>query len=127
MEISRLDHLVLTVKNIEKTAAFCENVMGMQREAFGNGRLALKFGSHKINLHAHPSFLEPRADVPEPGSADLCFVVEQPLEAVIAHLEACGVEIVDGPRPTQGARGTMRSVYIRDPDRNLIELSNYVG
>ncbi len=127
IQLDRLDHLVLTVRDIEATCAFYERVMGMRRRRFGDGRTALHFGRCKINLHPHPSPIEPRAEHPLPGSADLCFVSKTALPAVIAHLEACGVAIEVGPMAQAGAEGAMRSVYFRDPDGNLIEISVYDG
>jgi catechol 2,3-dioxygenase-like lactoylglutathione lyase family enzyme len=125
MRIERLDHLVLTVADIERTCAFYTRVLGMEVVKFGDGRTALKFGRQKINLH--PAYNIPGlvADQPTPGSADLCFIAETPLAEVTAHLESCGVPIVAGPGPRAGAIGTIQSVYIRDPDRNLVEISNY--
>jgi len=125
MEIDRLDHLVLTVASIERTCAFYASVLGMEVVTFGAGRTALKFGRQKINLHQAGSEVDPKAARPTPGSGDLCFVAVTPLEQVIAHLGACGIAIELGPVPRAGAIGEMRSVYFRDPDRNLIEVSNY--
>ncbi|MDH3597454.1 MAG: VOC family protein [Rhodospirillales bacterium] len=123
--LERLDHLVLTVRDIEATSAFYEKVLGMRRETFGEGRTALHYGRQKINLHPHPSPIDPKAAKPDPGSADLCFVAATPLEQVIAHLETCGVAVELGPVPRSGAQGPMTSVYFRDPNDNLIEVSNY--
>ncbi len=123
--LDRLDHLVLTVRDIDATCRFYESVLGMRRESFGEGRIALHFGRQKINLHPYPSPVEIVAKDPRPGSADLCFVTETPIAQVAAHLEACGVEIEMGPVERTGAEGTLRSVYCRDPDGNLIEVSNY--
>ena len=125
--LDRLDHLVLTVDDIERSCAFYEGVLGMRRECFGEGRVALRFGRQKINLHPNPSPYDPVAATPKPGTADLCFVVEGSLEAVIARLNACGVEILDGPVARSGAEGPIMSVYCRDPDGNLIEISRYGG
>jgi catechol 2,3-dioxygenase-like lactoylglutathione lyase family enzyme len=123
--IDRLDHLVLTVRDIDTTCAFYQKVLGMERETFCNVRTALKFGRQKINLHAHPSLLEPRAENPEPGSADFCLVTKTPIDQVVDHLGACGVAIEDGPRPAKGALGNMHSIYFRDPDNNLVEIACY--
>jgi catechol 2,3-dioxygenase-like lactoylglutathione lyase family enzyme len=124
--IDRLDHLVLICRDIEKTCAFYETVLGMTREVFGEGRVALKFGRQKINLHPHPTPHQPLvADVPVPGTADLCFITTTPMPAVVAHLKTCDVAIIDGPVKRTGALGPMTSVYLRDPDRNLIEISVY--
>lgn len=128
IEIEGLDHLVLTVRNVEATCDFYERVLGMRRQAFGEGRLALHFGRQKINLHPHPTPHRPLvAATAEPGTADLCFLVATPLAAVEAHLKACGVGIVLGPVDKSGAEGPLLSLYCRDPDGNLIELSNRVG
>ena len=125
MEIERLDHLVLTVADIDRTCAFYTRVLGMEVVKFGDGRTALKFGRQKINLHAADNIPSLVADKPTPGSADLCFIAVTPLAEVMAHLENCGVPIVAGPGPRAGAIGTIQSVYLRDPDRNLVEISNY--
>ena len=125
MQIDRIDHVVLTVADIEATVAFYTHVLGMTRVTFGGGRTALAFGAHKINLHQAGFEFEPKAARPTPGSADLCFVVDDDLAQVIAHLKAHGVLIEEGPIPRTGATGPIRSIYLRDPDGNLIELSNY--
>lgn len=124
MNISHLDHLVLTVADLEATIDFYTRVLGMQVSTFGEGRKALTFGNQKINLHQAGSEFEPKADRPMPGSADLCFIVATPLEQMIAHLQSQQAVIVEGPVQRTGATGPIRSVYLRDPDRNLIELSN---
>jgi len=124
MNISHLDHLVLTVADIETTVDFYTRVLGMQVVTFGEGRKALAFGNQKINLHQARREFEPKAERPTPGSADLCFIVATPLDRVIAHLETQGVSIIEGPVQRTGATGPIRSVYVRDPDLNLIELSN---
>jgi catechol 2,3-dioxygenase-like lactoylglutathione lyase family enzyme len=126
MRVDRLDHLVLTVSDLDATVAFYTDVLGMEAQTFGDGRRALHFGQSKINLHVAGHEFEPKAAHPAPGSADLCFIVDDPLEAVTAHLAARGVAVIDGPVERTGARGTLRSVYLRDPDNNLIELSNYL-
>ena len=124
MEISKLDHLVLTVKDVEKTTSFYVSVMGMKKEVFGNGRVALKCGDHKINLHEFGKEFEPKAYKPTPGSADLCFLTPTPLNDAMAHVKSCGVEIIEGPVDRTGANGPIRSFYFRDPDDNLIEVAN---
>ncbi|UIP88095.1 VOC family protein [Pseudomonas phenolilytica] len=124
MNISHLDHLVLTVADIETSVDFYTRVLGMQAVTFGEGRKALAFGNQKINLHQAGREFEPKAERPIPGSADLCFIVATPLEQVIAHLKAQQVAILEGPVQRTGATGPIRSVYVRDPDFNLIELSN---
>ena len=126
MRVTGLDHLVLTVASIERTVEFYERVLGMTREIFGaDKRTALKFGSHKINLHQRGKEFEPKAAAPTPGSADLCFLVDE-FPALETHLAAAGVPILEGPVRRTGARGPMMSYYVRDPDQNLIELSHYV-
>lgn len=125
IRVDRIDHFVLTVASIEATCDFYSRVLGMQVRTFGSGRKALHFGRCKINLHQAGQEYEPKADKPVPGSADLCLIAETPLEQVIAHLRACGVAILEGPVERTGATGTIRSVYFRDPDANLIEVSNY--
>ncbi len=123
--IERLDHLVLTVRDVEMTCAFYTRVMGMTVVSFGEGRKALSFGRQKFNLHTAGKEFEPKAARPTPGSADLCLISSTPLESVITHLEACGVVIEEGPIARTGAVGPITSVYFRDPDDNLIEVSNY--
>ncbi|HLY46863.1 MAG TPA: VOC family protein [Stellaceae bacterium] len=125
ISIARLDHLVLTVADIDRTCAFYTRVLGMEVLRFGEGRTALRFGQQKINLHAADNIPGLVADKPTPGSGDLCFITELPLAEIVAHLGRCGVAIVAGPGPRAGAIGTIQSVYIRDPDMNLVEISNY--
>ncbi len=125
MQIERLDHLVLTVADIARTCEFYTRVLGMEVTTFGEGRTALKFGQQKINLHPADRIPGLVADRPTPGSGDLCFITAVPLDDVTAHLTKCDVPIVAGPGPRAGAIGTIQSVYIRDPDQNLIEISNY--
>jgi len=127
MRIERLDHLVLTVASLEATVDFYTRVMGMTVRAFAGGRLALRFGDQKINLHEAGHEFEPKARVPAPGSADLCFVVEQPLAAWQDHLAEHGVPVVEGPVARTGALGPITSLYFRDPDGNLIEVASYTG
>jgi len=126
MNIDSLDHLVLTVKDLEATSTFYATVLGMEPITFRGGRLALAFGAQKINLHQYGNEFEPKAERPTPGSADLCFVTSVPMEEIVAHLAACAVEIIDGPVARTGAAGPLLSVYFRDPDANLIELANCV-
>ena len=129
--IDSLDHLVLTVRDIDATVAFYERALGMKgirfRTADGGERVALSFGQQKINLHQAGREFEPKAEYPMPGSADLCFLTGRPLDDVIAHLNACDVAILEGPVRRTGATGPLLSVYIRDPDRNLIEISNRIA
>lgn len=122
--IDHLDHLVLTVASIERTCEFYGRVLGMTVETFASGRVALRFGRQKINLHQAGHEFEPKAAQPTPGSADLCFLASTPLEDVEAHLARIGVAIEVGPVLRTGAMGSIVSVYIRDPDGNLIEISN---
>ena len=126
IEIDRLDHLVLTVADIGRTCDFYAQVLGMSVETFGAGRTALKFGRQKFNLHQQGREFEPKADRPTPGSADLCLIATTPLDSIVAHLQAKGVAIEEGPIARTGATGPIVSVYFRDPDQNLIEVSNYV-
>jgi catechol 2,3-dioxygenase-like lactoylglutathione lyase family enzyme len=121
--IDHLDHLVLTTRDLDACVDFYTRVLGMRLETFGAGRLALRFGDQKINLHVAGKEFEPKAAAPTPGSLDLCFLCDRPLDEVIARLDALGVPIIEGPGPRAGATGPIRSVYLRDPDRNLIELS----
>ena len=124
MHIDYLDHLVLTVHDLDSSISFYSQVLGMREETFGEGRKALVFGSQKINLHQAGQEFEPKAEQPTPGSADLCFIVATPLEKVMEELNSHDVAIVEGPVPRTGANGPICSVYVRDPDMNLIELSN---
>jgi catechol 2,3-dioxygenase-like lactoylglutathione lyase family enzyme len=123
--IDRLDHLVLTVENLNVTIAFYTSALNMEVVTFGD-RKALRFGEQKINLHQAGKEFEPKAAHPTPGSGDLCFITRTPLEDVIAHLKASNCVIELGPVGRTGAVGEMRSIYIRDPDLNLIEISNYL-
>ena len=124
MDISHLDHLVLTVANIENTVRFYTSVLGMETETFGKGRMALRFGEQKINLHQAGKEFEPKALKPTPGSADLCFITETPLDEAMEHVRSQGVHIIEGPVTRTGATGPIRSFYFRDPDGNLIEVAN---
>jgi catechol 2,3-dioxygenase-like lactoylglutathione lyase family enzyme len=128
MNIDRIDHLVLTVRNVARTCEFYERVLGMKVVTFGadGGRKALQFGrSSKINLHEYGREFDPHAENPTPGSADLCLITNDTIESVAEHLRACRVSIVLGPVARAGAVGPMMSVYFRDPDLNLIEVSTY--
>ena len=125
--IERIDHFVLTVRDITATCEFYTRVLGMHAVTFGDNRKALHFGSQKINLHEVGSELEPGAANPAPGTADVCFITNINLEQAIEHIQSCGVEIVAGPVQRTGARASLRSIYIRDPDGNLIEISNYIS
>jgi catechol 2,3-dioxygenase-like lactoylglutathione lyase family enzyme len=125
MRIDRLDHFVLTVKDIDATCDFYSRVLGMKAVSFGEGRRALEFGRQKINLHPAGGEFSPHAEHPLPGSADLCLIAAVPLDRVVAHLKDCGVPIIEGPVERTGALGRILSVYFRDPDLNLIEVSEY--
>lgn len=125
MEISRIDHLVLTVGNIDESCRFYSKTLGMNVVTFGEGRRALSFGQQKINLHQFSNEFEPKAYRPTPGSADICLISTTPMEQVIQHLQAVGIEILEGPVARTGAIGPILSVYFRDPDDNLIEVSVY--
>lgn len=125
MLIDRIDHFVLTVRDIDATCDFYERALGMTRETFGAGRTALKFGRQKINLHPAGRELEPKAAHPTPGGGDFCLITRTPIADVVAHLKAAGVEIELMPSPRTGATGPITSVYFRDPDRNLVEVSKY--
>ena len=126
MQIDRIDHIVITAFDLERTIDFYSRVMGMEPVTFAGGRRALAFGRQKINLHQAGREFEPKALKPTPGSMDLCFITETPLADVMAHLKSQGVAIAEGPVPKTGALGPMSSVYFRDPDGNLIEVSNYL-
>jgi catechol 2,3-dioxygenase-like lactoylglutathione lyase family enzyme/RimJ/RimL family protein N-acetyltransferase len=126
MQVDALDHIALTVRNIRATVEFYSNVLGMEIVTFGNGRKALRFGQQKINLHEYGNEFEPKAQNSLPGSSDLCFITQQPLEEVISHLNQCGVAVLGKTVNRTGAIGRITSVYFRDPDLNLIEVSNYI-
>lgn len=127
MKIDRLDHFVLTVADIDATCDFYARVLGMEVVVFGEGRKALSFGIQKINLHHHQHEFEPKARRPTPGSGDFCLITSMPLAQVIEHIRQCGVVIEEGPVRRTGARGPIESVYFRDPDHNLVEVSNYTA
>jgi catechol 2,3-dioxygenase-like lactoylglutathione lyase family enzyme len=125
IRIDRIDHLVLTVADVERTLAFYSRVLGMEPVTFAGGRRALAFGRQKLNLHQAGREYEPKALKPVPGAIDLCFIASTPLEEVIATLKREGVVVIEGPVAKTGALGPMMSVYFRDPDGNLVEVSNY--
>ncbi len=125
MKIERVDHFVLTVARIDATCEFYARVLGMEVVVFGDNRKALTFGAQKINLHEAGNEFEPKALAPTSGSGDFCLITNEPIEAVIDHMRACGIKIEEGPVSRTGATGAITSVYIRDPDENLIEISNY--
>ncbi|MBO1279276.1 VOC family protein [Acinetobacter nosocomialis] len=126
MKISHLDHLVLTVASIENTCNFYQTVLGFEVITFKGDRKALKFGNQKINLHQQGNEFEPKALQPTPGSADLCFISDTPISEVVAHLHQLNIQIEEGPVERTGAMHPILSVYIRDPDQNLIEISNII-
>jgi catechol 2,3-dioxygenase-like lactoylglutathione lyase family enzyme len=125
--MARVDHLVLTVASVERTVAFYAGVLGMEARQFSDGRWALHFGEQKFNLHLSGHEFEPKAAQPVPGSVDLCLVAATPLAEVQAELAAHGVPLVEGPVERAGAIGPIRSVYVRDPDDNLIEIAEYAN
>lgn len=125
--ISSLDHLVLTVRSIEETTSFYTEVLGMEKETFAGGRVALKFGRQKINLHEVGKEFEPKAALPTPGSADICLITSLPIQEAYTRVESRGVEIIEGIVLRAGAIGPIQSFYFRDPDRNLIEVSSYAS
>jgi len=124
--IDRLDHFVLTTAQPDAVIRFYTEVLGMKAEIFGQGRLALKFGCQKINVHVRGREYEPKAQAPGIGTLDFCFIAAVPLEDVIASLDKHNITIIEGPCTKTGAMGPIRSVYFRDPDFNLVEVSEYV-
>lgn len=126
MIIDRIDHLVLTVSDISTTIRFYEEVLGFSAVTFKQNRKALIFGAQKINLHQQEMEFEPKASRPTPGSADLCFITSTPINNVVSETLQAGIPIVEGPVERTGATGEIMSIYIRDPDGNLIEISQYV-
>ena len=125
MKLDRIDHLVLTVRDIEVTCDFYVRALNMEVIVFGEGRKALRFGQQKMNLHQAGHEFEPKANQPVPGSADICFITSTPLADVAVHLQSQGVAILEGPVLRTGAVGQINSLYLRDPDGNLLEISNY--
>jgi catechol 2,3-dioxygenase-like lactoylglutathione lyase family enzyme len=121
--IKRIDHIVLTTRDLDKCLDFYTRVLGMALEHYGRGRIALRFGEHKFNVHPPGFDAGIKARLPTPGSLDLCFLADRPLAEVIARLKDCDVPIEEGPVERTGARFTIRSVYVRDPDDNLIEIA----
>jgi len=126
MRVDRIDHIVLTVRDIGATCEFYARVLGMRVVTFGEGRKALTFGQQKINLRPAVGDSGLIASSPTPGSGDLCFVSDLPLQEVKQHVESCGVKVIEGPVQRNGAVGMMESIYFRDPDSNLIEVANYL-
>lgn len=127
MKVDRLDHLVLTVNDFDATCRFYAAVLGMEVVTFGANRKTLAFGCQRINLHQAGQELEPKAQRPTPGSADLCFLVDASIGDILAHMQRCGVEIILGPVRRTGAAGELESVYFRDPDLNLIEVATLIS
>lgn len=125
MKVDRIDHLVLTVQDVDVTCDFYSQVLGMQIVTFGNAKKALSFGDNKINLHQHEHEFEPKAAHPTPGSGDLCLITSIPISDVLTHLKKSHVTVIEGPVRRTGAVGAITSVYFRDPDSNLIEVSTY--
>jgi len=126
MKIDRIDHIVLTVVDVDATCQFYSSVFGMEVVTFDNDRSALSFGRQKINLHPYRAEFEPKAKFPTPGSADLCLVTDYSMEDVLSRLTSLGIAVEEGPVQRTGAQGPIMSVYFRDPDGNLIEVSNYI-
>lgn len=126
MKIFRIDHIVLTVKSIDVTTEFYERALGMEVVTFGEGRKALSFGEQKFNLHEAGKEFEPKANKPTPGSIDICLITETAINEVIDELRLAGVSLIEGPVRRTGASGPIMSIYFRDPDLNLIEVSNYI-
>lgn len=126
MIIDRIDHLVLTVSDISTTIRFYEEVLGFSAVTFKQNRKALIFGAQKINLHQQEMEFEPKPSRPTPGSADLCFITSTPINDVVSEILQAGISIIEGPVERTGATGEIMSIYIRDPDGNLIEISQYV-
>ena len=126
MRIKQLDHLVLTVKDIEATCRFYTQVLGMKTVDFAAGRKALKFGRQKINLHQQGQEFEPKAQQPTAGSADLCLLTDMPIAEIIEQLKTSRVPIIVGPLERTGAEGPLLSIYLRDPDGNLLEIANSI-
>lgn len=125
MEITHLDHIVLTVQDLSKTAQFYCDVLGMKKEIFGKGRVDLKYGNQKIKLHQAGNEFEPKAANPTPGSSDLCFITTAELKDAMKQVRDKGIKIIEGPVSRVGATGPVESFYFRDPDENLIEVSTY--
>ena len=126
ININRLDHLVLTVKDIDTTVTFYTRILGMKKEVFKESRVALKYGNQKINLHKLGNEFEPKAQNVKEGSADLCFIIDTPIKEAKEYIESLNIKIEEGIVNRTGANGEIQSIYLRDPDMNLIELSNSI-
>jgi catechol 2,3-dioxygenase-like lactoylglutathione lyase family enzyme len=127
MPVTGIDHLVLYAADVDRTCEFYAETLGVADvETFDGGRIALSFGETKLNVHPAGDEYEPHAASPEPGSADFCLLVDEPVEALAERIRDAGVDVVEGPVGRTGARGEMRSVYVRDPDGNLVEFAHYV-
>lgn len=126
MKISRIDHLVLTVADIDRTVDFYTHVLGMEKIEFAPGRIALACGEQKINLHQLGKEFEPRAEQVQAGSADLCLIIDTPIEQAIEQIQQRGIDLIAGPVNRTGAKGEIISAYLRDLDGNLLEVSNYI-
>ncbi|MEL6331998.1 MAG: VOC family protein [Cyanobacteria bacterium J06626_26] len=126
MKINRIDHIVMTVNSVDVTCEFYSRVLGMDVITFAQGRKALSFGAQKLNLHEVGNEFEPKAHMATPGSIDLCLITETPIDKVLDHLASVNVKILEGPIKRTGAAGAIISVYFRDPDQNLLEVSNYL-
>jgi len=125
--LKSIDHIVITTRDLDKCVDFYTRVLGMTLERYGEGRLALKFGGQKFNIHPPGFDAGIKARMPTPGSLDLCFLADRPLDDVIAHLKRHNIAIEEGPVTRTGARFAIRSVYVRDPDDNLIEIAEAVN
>ncbi len=126
IQIDSLDHLVLTVRNLQSTLRFYEDALGMRPVVFGEGRHALHFGGQKINLHETERPVDPNVRHATPGSADFCLLTRTPIREVAAHLAALGIQVIQGPVRRTGARGPLESIYVYDPDENLVEVANLI-
>lgn len=126
MEVTGIDHIVLYATDTEHTCTFYADLLGVATvDEFDNGRVALSFGTAKLNIHPAGDEYDPHAIEPTPGAADFCLIVDEPIEAVEQRIEKAGVEIIEGPLRKVGACGPMQSVYVRDPDGNLVEFARY--
>jgi catechol 2,3-dioxygenase-like lactoylglutathione lyase family enzyme len=126
MNLSHIDHVVFTVRDIDVTCDFYTRALGMEIVSFAGGRKALQCGRCKLNLHEYGHEFEPKAERPAPGTQDICLITEEPLSDVMAHLQQAGVAVLEGPVPRTGALGSIESIYLRDPDGNLIEVARYL-